>query len=90
VLRRVAPGLPGALVAVVAAVVASAAFDLSGRGIAVIGPVAGGLPRLGLPGLDWRDVRTLLPVAVSCFLVIVAQSAATARACATRHRGTAT
>jgi len=84
--RRVAPSLPGPLIAVVAAVGASVAFDLSGHGISVIGPVAGGLPRLGVPGVRWNDVLTLLPVAVSCFLMIVAQSAATARAYAARHR----
>ena len=76
------------LFAVVGAIAASAAFDFSGHGIAVIGPVAGGLPPLGLPEVSWREVRPLLPVAGSCFLMIVAQSAATARAYASRHRET--
>src|SRR5262245_19845522 len=84
--RALAPRLPGPLFAVVGAVAASAAFDFSGHGIAVIGPVAGGLPRLTLPAVSWREVRTLIPVAASCFLMIVAQSAATARAYAARHR----
>jgi MFS superfamily sulfate permease-like transporter len=35
--------------------------------------------------LDWRDILALLPIAGSCFLVIVAQSAATARIYAERH-----
>src|SRR5271166_3334906 len=39
--------LPGPLFAVVGAIAASAAFDFSSRGIAVIQPVAGGLPHLG-------------------------------------------
>ena len=38
-----------------------------------------------LPELHWGDVVALLPVAASCFLMIVAQSAATARAYAARH-----
>ncbi len=84
--RGFAPRLPGPLLAVVAAVAASAAFDFSGHGIAVIGPLAGGLPRLGVPDVSWTKVVTLLPVAASCFLMIVAQSAATARAYASRHR----
>src|SRR5262245_7508666 len=83
--RALAPRLPGPLVVVVGAVAASAAFDFSRHGIAVIGPVPGGLPHLGLPDVGWRDVRALLPVAASCFLMIVAQSAATARVYATRH-----
>jgi len=86
VFRRFAPHLPGPLVAVVSSVAASAAFDFSGHGIAVIGPVPGGLPRLGLPDVRIDDAVVLLPVAASCFLMIVAQSAATARAYAARHR----
>jgi len=84
--RRLSPRLPGALFAVVATMVASAAFDFSAHGIAVLGPVAGGVPRLALPDVGWQDVWALLPVAGSCFLMIVAQSAATARAYAARHR----
>ena len=54
----------------------------------MIGPVAGGLPHLTLPALDWSDIRALIPIAGSCFLVVVAQSAATARIYAVRHRET--
>ncbi len=86
VLRRLAPRLPGALFAVVAAIAASAAFDFSGHGIAVIEKVTGGLPAIGLPNVERREVWSLLPVAGSCFLMIIAQSAATARAYASRHR----
>jgi sulfate permease, SulP family len=49
-LRRFVPKVPGALVAVVAAIAASAAWNFAGHGIATIGPVAGGLPHLGLMG----------------------------------------
>ena len=64
---------------------ASAAWDFAGHGIAVIGPVAGGLPHLGLPDVSWKDVEPLIRVAGSCFVMIVAQSAATARVYAERH-----
>jgi MFS superfamily sulfate permease-like transporter len=87
-LRRFAPRLPGPLFAVVAAIVASAAFDFSAHGIVLIQPITGGLPRIGLPAVGVRELSTLLPVAASCFLMIVAQSAATARAYASRHRQT--
>lgn len=84
--RALGPRVPGALVAVVGALAASATLDFAGRGIAVLGPVPAGLPVVGLPAIDWRDVVALVPVAGSCFLMIVAQSAATARAYASRHR----
>src|SRR5262245_36785896 len=84
--RRVAPRLPGPLIAVVGAVAASAAFDLSGRGVTVLGPVEGGLPRLHVPEVTWNELLSLVPVALSCVVMIVAQGAATARAYALRHR----
>jgi sulfate permease, SulP family len=85
VFRRFAPKLPGPLFAVAGAVAASAMFHWSLRGVSVLGPVPGGLPRLGFEDLGWRDMEVLLPVAGSCFVMIVAQSAATARVYATRH-----
>ena len=82
------PRFPGALLAVVGAVAASAAFHFSGYGIQVVGSVAGGLPHLSVPPLNWRLVRELLPVAGSCFVMIVAQSSVTARAYAAKHHQT--
>jgi MFS superfamily sulfate permease-like transporter len=86
--HRFAPRFPGALLAVVGAVAASAAFDFSGLGIQVVGPIAGGLPHLSVPPLSWALVHRLLPVAGSCFVMIVAQSSVTARAYATKHHQT--
>jgi sulfate permease, SulP family len=86
--RRLVPRLPGALLAVVATVAASAAFNFSGHGIQVVGPVAGGPPHLSVPSLNWGLVRHLLPVAGSCFVMIVAQSSVTARAYAAKHHRT--
>ena len=84
VLNRFAPSFPASLFAVVGAIAASAAFDFPGHGISVIQRVTGGLPPIGLPDVSWREIPQLLPVSVSCFLMIVTQSAATARAYAFR------
>jgi SulP family sulfate permease len=86
ILGRFAPRIPGPLIAVAGAIAASAAWNFAARGIAVIGPVAGGLPHLGLPDMSWHEVELLVPVAGSCFVMIVAQSAATARIYAARHQ----
>jgi sulfate permease, SulP family len=86
VLHRVAPRFPGPLLAAVGAIVASERFDFGGHGIALIEQVSGGLPRIGLPNVSWKEVVSLIPVAASCFVMIVSQSAATARAYALRHR----
>jgi len=84
--HRLAPRLPGALLAVVATLCLSAALDFGGHGITLVGAVAGGFPRPGIPAMRWEEVSQLLPVAGACFVVIVAQSSVTARAYAMRHR----
>jgi sulfate permease, SulP family len=83
--HRLVPRLPGALLAVAAAIGLSAALDFAGLGIVVLGPVAGGLPRISFPAVSWSDVNALLPIAGACFVMIVAQSSVTARAYAMRH-----
>ena len=63
ILPHVSPRLPGPFLAVVGAVAASAAVNFSAHGIAVIGPVAAGLPRLGVPNVRWGEALALVPVA---------------------------
>jgi len=84
-LQRFAPRIPGALIAVVGAVAASAIGDFSGHGISVLGPVAGGFPLVGIPGVGWRDLPPLISIAASCCIMIITQSAATSRVYAARH-----
>ena len=84
--RRFAPRVPGPLMVVAGAMAASAMWDFSGHGIAVIGPVAGGLPHLGLPDVGMKDLPLLLSTAASCCIMIITQSAATARIYAERHQ----
>jgi sulfate permease, SulP family len=83
--HRFAPRLPVVLFAVVGMIAASARFHFAERGIAVIGPVPGGLPSIKLPDVSWDETLALLPVAASCFVMIIAQSAATSRVYAVRH-----
>jgi sulfate permease, SulP family len=85
-LHRFAPRVPGTLLAVVGATAASAIWDFAGHGITTIGPVIGGLPHLGFPDVHWSDVLPVAPVAGSCALMILTQSAATSRVYAARNR----
>ena len=77
--------IPGLLIAVIVAIIVSRAADLAGHGVAVLGPVPRGLPHLGLPALGWHDAAALIGTAVSLFVVILAQSAATSRAYAGKY-----
>ena len=83
--RRIARQIPGALIAVVVAIGVSRAADLARHGAAVVGHFPGGLPGLGLPAVGWHDTGALLGGAASMFVVILAQSAATARAYAAKY-----
>jgi SulP family sulfate permease len=84
--RRFAPKFPVSLVVVVGAIAASAWLHLSDHGFSVIGPVQGGLPSLSLPQVTWSETLAVLPIAMSCFVMIIAQSAATSRVYAIRHQ----
>jgi MFS superfamily sulfate permease-like transporter len=83
--RRFAPRWPVPLAAIVAAIAASRAYDFAAHGIAVMGPLAAGLPAIRLPNVTWNETLGLLPVAASCFVTIMAQSAATSRSFAVRY-----
>lgn len=86
VLKRISRRIPGALIAVAGAVVATWALDLDAQ-VHVVGAVPSGLPHLGLPRVDWSQelIWKLVPTAFAMFVVILAQSAATSRAYAARY-----
>ena len=84
-LKRLLPRVPMALVAVVGSIAASKAFDFASHGISVLGPINGGLPPLRLPAATWQQFLDLVPVAASCFVMIIAQSAAAARVYAQKY-----
>ncbi len=81
---RLVKRVPWALIAVVGAIVASAALSLSAHGVSMIGTVPGGLPHLGWPSIPADDYAKLATAALSIFVVILAQSAATSRAYAAK------
>jgi len=85
--RRISKRIPGLLIAVLGAIVVSWGFNLHSYGIDILGPLHGGLPKIGLPNLalDWGLFQRLLPTAFAMFVVILAQSAATSRAYAARY-----
>jgi len=84
--KKISKKIPGALIAVVGAIMASWLLDLKAR-VAVLGAVPGGLPHLGLPEVrwSWELIGKLVPTAFAMFVVILAQSAATSRAYAARY-----
>jgi len=84
--KHFAPKVPGAIVAVVLLISVSAATDASAHGVAVVGSVQGGFPPIGVPqGISLSNLATCAGIAFSCFILIIAQSAATSRSFAMKH-----
>jgi SulP family sulfate permease len=85
-LKKVSRKIPGALIAVIGAIVTSWALDLKAH-VHVLGAIPSGLPHIGLPEVkwSWELIGKLVPTAFAMFVVILAQSAATSRAYAARY-----
>lgn len=79
-LRRYAPKLPGALIGVGLATLASLILDLPASGVRVVGPVPAELPVPHLPALTPSDLTKLLPTALGIALVGYTDNVLTARA----------
>ncbi|MGS0687464.1 SulP family inorganic anion transporter [Nakamurella sp. GG22] len=84
--KKFVPKVPGAIVAVIGSIVVASVLDVGNDGVALVGTVQGGFPPIGLPsGVSLSDIPPVIAVAFSCFVLIIAQSAATSRSFAMRH-----
>jgi SulP family sulfate permease len=85
ILRRIAPRIPGALVALVVGIGLSTALDLPAYGVAVVGDVTTGIPIPSLPKVPFGDVVFLFAGAFGIVFLALAESIGAARAFAVRH-----
>lgn len=85
IMRRISRALPGPLIVVVAAILASVVFDLAAKGVKVVGPVPAGLPQVTIPAVTIQDVFTLLPAALALTILIYADEILTSRVFAKKH-----
>jgi high affinity sulfate transporter 1 len=84
-LERLAPKVPGGLAALVLGILVSGAFNLSSRGVAVVGHVPSGLPSASVPHIATANIPTLLAAAGGMLLVIFSESLGAAQNFATKH-----
>jgi MFS superfamily sulfate permease-like transporter len=83
--KRLDRRIPGALIAVLGMIVISY-LGLLPSSVGLLGPVQGGLPPLGIPqGITTDDIVAVFPTVLACFIIILAQSAATSRAYALKY-----
>ncbi len=80
--RRWSPSVPGILVAVVGAGVATAIFDLTAHGVSVVGSIPSGFPEPVFPSVGFDDVGTLLVAAAGMAFVTLADTTALSRSLA--------
>lgn len=85
IIRRMNRALPGPLIVVVGAIVASAIFAFQDKGVAVVGTVPAGLPSLAVPAVTIQDILALLPAALALTILIYADEILTSRVFATKH-----
>jgi sulfate permease, SulP family len=85
IIRRVNRALPGSLIVVVVAIIASTVFDWQAKGVAIVGTVPAGLPRLAIPVITVQDIFALLPAALALTILIYADGVLSARVFAGRH-----
>jgi sulfate permease, SulP family len=85
-LKKWMRAIPGAFVVVVATTALSEVFNLSERGVAVVGSIPAGLPRIAIPGLDGGLIRSLATTAVIITMVGFMESVAVAKVYARRNR----
>jgi MFS superfamily sulfate permease-like transporter len=77
--ERVSAKIPGALIGLVAATLATIALGLESKGVSVVGAVPGTLPRPTLPDLAPELWVRLVPLAFVITVVVMVQTAATTR-----------
>ena len=85
IMRRVNRALPGPLIVVVFMIIVSAVFDLQTKGMAVVGAVPAGLPKLGFPVVSLQDIFALLPAALALTILIYADEILMARVFSAKH-----
>lgn len=83
--RFVRVGVPWMAVALGAAMIAVALFDLDERGIALVGALPRGLPSLSWPGVPWSDMDTIAAAAFGIALVSFADTSVLSRSFAARR-----
>ena len=82
---RFYPRRPFALLVVILSTIAVPVFGLAHHGVALVGAIPAGLPKLSLPGLGFERLEGLLELAFACFLLSYVESIAAARTFAVKH-----
>ena len=84
-LHRYVPRLPGALIVLVAGIVAARMLGLHQHGVHLVGEIPAGLSHFRLPHLSWSQAVELIPASVGLALVLYAEALGAARTFAIKN-----
>ncbi len=84
-LKRYAPKVPGALVALVLLTVIVAVFDLAQKGVGVLGAMPSGPPALTLPAIPAADYLRLLPSALAIVAILLCEGLLVVRSYSSKY-----
>jgi high affinity sulfate transporter 1 len=84
-MKRYAPKIPGALVALTLLTVIVAVFDLAAKGVGVLGAMPSGPPALTLPGIPAADYLRLLPSALAIVAILLCEGLLVVRSYSSKY-----
>lgn len=86
VLKRLGPKIPAPLIAVALGIAVSKFFHLGERGVALLGTIPAGLPKLMIPDIGMSDLGQLVSGALGLALISFTSAMVTARGFAAKNR----
>jgi sulfate permease, SulP family len=84
--KKVKFPLPGPLLAVIFGILAVWGFGLFDQGVKIVGVVPKGLPEFAFPMLDFENIKSLLPIALTISFIGFMESIAVAKAIQKKHK----
>jgi high affinity sulfate transporter 1 len=84
-MKRYAPRIPGALVALVLLTLAVVVFDLPAKGVGVLGAIPSGAPTLTLPAIPLADYLRLLPSALAIVAILLCEGLLVVRSYSSKY-----
>lgn len=84
--KKYLPIIPGALAAVILGILVTWLLGLHSFDVKIVGEVPRGLPHLTVPTLDFTQIKSLLPIALTIALIGFMESIAIAKAMQIKHK----
>jgi len=84
-MKRYAPKIPGALVALVLLTVVVAYFDLAAKGVSVLGAMPSGPPTLTVPAIPLADYLRLVPSALAIVAILLCEGLLVVRSYSSKY-----